>query len=437
MRKFSLFAALMPSKLVEAQAEIFGIDGKHCSGDHVQLSRFGYAIQWCDGSGMAGFSVDETIETAIKDANEYLAKKGWKMGPITYTGNEITQEDIEKLTKEIRDDNTVISTYLDFLKLKMACMRQPWFDIVRQTIDGAVGVHNIKMLPKEAREYVEELIGYNQEDGITVKVGYTIDRDGHVKSYTADWKPVEEAKKILNLPETASNLDVVNALVDDIVEKYERRGDEIRKEKEVFLEKFKKAVSALDKVIRVNAGQFITTDMASLCVYGEMIREDRDWRNKSRFEKHVACDLFDIMNSEFMNFDWQTCQFGIDEGYPDSNLVTGKVKIKDDVYHKVRELFLKEFPDKVAKMDKILAKYGKSHCYGEWRNNTCDARWLHFRYGVSTMGIPVLAFSYGPETLGKCDNDEYYPPKGLENTIGWFADPCDVFPEEVEDVSEE
>ena len=232
MRRFSLFAAYMPSKLVEAQAEIFNREGKHCSGDHIQLSRFGYAVHWCDGSGQAGFSEDETIETAIADAKKYLSSNGWKMGPITYTGQEITPEIIEKCTKVINPKESTLETYFDFLQLKMECMHQPWFEIVRNTIDGAVGIHNIKALPEDAKSEVNELLGFDKDGNIIVKVGYDFDCDGNIKSYEADWKNIDDAKKILGLPDTASNLDVVNALVDDIVNKHAHVGDIVRKEKE-------------------------------------------------------------------------------------------------------------------------------------------------------------------------------------------------------------
>lgn len=430
MRRFSIFAAYMPSKLVEAQAEIFNSEGKHCSGDHIQLSRFGYAIQWCDGSGMAGFSEDETLETAIADANEYLKAHGWKMGPITYTGQEITPEIIEKCTKVINPEESTLATYFDFLRLKIECMQQPWFELVRNTLDGAVGIHNIKMLPEKAKDRVNELIGFDRDGRIIVKVGYEFDSDGDIKSYTADWKNIEDAKKILGLPETASNLDVVNALVDDIVNKYNHLGDIIRKEKEEFLAKFSKIILILDNIIRTCASRTscapALADLAALSAYAPMILENDDWRNKTRFKTFIHRDIFDIIGNEFMFFDWSTCQFDIKIGADDSNLVQGKVKVRDDVYEKVRAVFQKEFPEKTEKCDNLHDKYSTSVFYGDWRTTTHDAQWLYFRYGISKIGDPVATCVYGPEIIptspDAAKGDDYCPPDGLEHPMRLLND---------------
>lgn len=428
MRRFSLFAAYMPSKLVEAQAEIFNREGKHCSGDHIQLSRFGYAIHWCDGSGMAGFSEDETIETAIADAKKYLSSNGWKMGPITYTGQEITPEIIEKCTNVINPEESALATYFDFLRLKIECMQQPWFEIVRNTIDGAVGIHNIKMLPEKAKAHVNELIGFNRDGYIIVKVGYDFDSDGNIKSYKADWKNIDDAKKILGLPETASNLDVVNALVDDIVNKHTHIGDIIRKKKEKFLAKFNKIIPILDNIIRTCSSRTscipVLPDLVALSVYAPMLLESDDWRHRTRFKTFIHRDIFDIISNEFMFFDWSTCQFGIkigDADSHDSNLVHGKVKVRDDIYEKVRAMFQKEFPDKVEKSDKLHDEYAKSVFYGDWRTTTRDAQWLYFRYGISKTGVPVATCAYGPEIIPVSpDADkgyDYNPPDGLEQPM--------------------
>lgn len=428
MRRFSLFAAYMPSKLVEAQAEIFNREGKHCSGDHIQLSRFGYAVHWCDGSGQAGFSEDETIETAIADAKKYLSSNGWKMGPLTYTGQEITSEIIEKCTKVINPEESALATYFDFLRLKIECMQQPWFEIVRNTIDGAVGVHNIKMLPEKVKAHVNELIGFNRDGYIIVKVGYDFDSDGNVKSYKAEWKNIDDAKKILGLPDTASNVDVVNALVDDIVNKHTHIGDIIRKKKEIFLAKFNKIIPILDNIIRTCAGRTscipVLSDLASLSVYAPMLLESDDWRHKTRFKTFIHRDIFDIIGNEFMLFDWSTCQFGVsigDADSTDSNLVSGKVKVRDDIYEKVRAMFQKEFPAKVEKSDKLHDEYTKSVLYGDWRTTTGDAQWLYFRYGISKTGVPVATCAYGPEIIpASTDADkgnDYLPPNGLEQPM--------------------
>ena len=425
MRRFSLFAAYMPSKLVEAQAEIFNREGKHCSGDHIQLSRFGYAVHWCDGSGMAGFSEDETLETAIADANKYLKNNGWKMGPLTYTNQEITPEIIEKCTKVINPEESTLATYFDFLRLKIECMQQPWFEIVRNTIDGAVGIHNIKMLPEKAKDRVNELIGFDRDGRIIVKVGYDFDSGGNVQNYTADWKSIEDAKKILGLSETASNLDVVNALVDDIVKKHDHIGDIIRKEKEEFLAKFNKIIPILDNIIRTCASCTscapAPADLAALSAYAPMILETDDWRHKTRFKTFIHRDIFDTIGNEFMFFDWSTCQFDIKMGASDSNLVRGKVKVRDDIYEKVRALFQKEFPEKSEKSDKLHDQYAKGVFYGDWRITTRDAQWLYFRYGITKTGVPVATCVYGPEIIPESPNadkgDDYYPPDGLEQPM--------------------
>lgn len=425
MRRFSVFAAYMPSKLVEAQAEIFNREGKHCSGDHIQLSRFGYAVHWCDGSGMAGFSEDETLDTAIADAKEYLKSNGWKMGPLTYTGQEITQEIIEKYTKVINPEEPTLTAYFDFLRLKIECMQQPWFELVRNTVDGAVGIHNIKMLPEKAKDRVNELIGFDSDGNIVVKVGYDFDSDGNIESYKADWKNIDDAKKILGLPETTSNLDVVNALVDDIVNKHAHLGDIVRKEKEEFLAKFNRIIPILDNIIRTCASHTscapALADLAALSAYAPMILKSDDWRHKTRFKTFIHRDIFDIIGNEFMFFDWSTCQFDIKIGRGESNLVHGKVKVRDDIYEKVRTLFQKEFPEKVEKSDNLHDQYSKGVFYGDWRITARDAQWLHFRYGISNIGGPVATCVYGPEIIPASPDvdkkDDYIPPDGLEQPM--------------------
>ena len=161
MRKFSTFAGMMPHDLIEARAKIYNdVDNKHCPGDNVSFCRFGFAISWCDGSGQAHFVEDEKIETAIESAKRYLASKGWHLGEITYTGAVLTDEIIEERTTKMKTKSDAVKEYSRFLRLKMECLEQPWFDAVRSDINGAISVANIADLPDEIRnhEYRSELI---------------------------------------------------------------------------------------------------------------------------------------------------------------------------------------------------------------------------------------------------------------------------------------
>ncbi len=231
MRKFNSFAGMMPRDLVEFEAHIVNdCDGEHCKGDEFQACRFGYAIRWCDGSGETAFIPEESLEEAIKRGKEQLAKKGWVLSEEQYTGQEITEEIIEKYTKEMVSTDTLRDEFKRYLNLWAACMEQPWFDVIRDAVNQPPGIYNINSLPDSTRENSNvSLINFNRELGVMLlrKAGESVD-DDHIeyRSYSTKYETIDEAKVHLGLPIDCPDITAVNALVTSM----ERRENEFRKE---------------------------------------------------------------------------------------------------------------------------------------------------------------------------------------------------------------
>lgn len=356
MRKFKTFAALMPAKLVEAHAQIFNNKGEHCSGDNAEFSRFGYAVRWCDGSGMAGFSADETIETAIEDAKTYLAKNGWTLGPIEYTGFEITPEIIDKFTTEVKPEDETLTGLVNFMKLKMECIKQPWFEMVRSKLQSCIGVYNIKFLPDTVRESDNGILNCNENGEILVKTGYSIDEEGYLRGWDAEWKPIGDVRKEFGLPEESADIDVVNAVVDDLVYKFNHRSDAIRERKEKFLVKFRMICGIFEKVVKSCAEgkcHEVLPDIARLQEYVTMFDKDKGYVPR-RLNVRTSSDVMYDLARDFLLFDWSTCIIGKDTSMP--GVVHCKVKLYDAVYSAVRDMYLKEYPETVKRMDDVFKR---------------------------------------------------------------------------------
>lgn len=420
MRKFKTFAALMPAKLVEAHAQIFNNKGEHCSGDNVEFSRFGYAVRWCDGSGMAGFSADETIETAIEDAKTYLSKNGWTLGPIEYTGFEITPEIIDKFTTEVKSDDETLAGLVNFMKLKMECIKQPWFEMVRSRMQSCIGVYNIKFLPDNVRSNDYEILNCNGNGEILVMTGYGIDDEGYLCGGNAEWTPIDEVRKKFGLPEDSADIDVVNAVVDAIVYMYNHRSDAIRERKEKFLAKFRMICGIFEKVVKSCAEgkcQEVLPDIARLQAYVTRFDWDKGYVFR-RLNKRTSSGVIDDLSRDFLLFDWSTCTIEKDTSM--HGVVHGKVKLYDTVYSAVRDMYKKEYPKTVERTDESYKKHDLQ-LFGNWRNTTMDAQWFHFKYGIDALGDAVFGAAYGPETI-KSSPSDWTPPE----TYGDAEDEFDV-----------
>ena len=400
MRKFSTFAGMMPHDLIEARARIYSSDGKHCPGDNMAACRFGFAISWCDGSGQAQFTDEETLDAAIEAAKKYLQQKGWHLGEIEYTGKELTADIIEKHTTKMKSKSDAVKEYSRFLRLKMECLEQPWFDAVRSEINGSISVANISDLPDAIRnhEYGSELISF-YNDKLVVKLGYTMD-DDYVRG--GQWVEIGEAKERLGMDAECPDIGVVNRIVADLLDAYEHRTDKARERKAKYLESFFKLTGLFGKAIEDCAGnpRHAPASLAALEAYLNMdwskgIR-DRDgiFEIVRKVERGVCIDAINQLSINRPYFDWSTLSIKTE-----GELTLGKVKLSREIYEDTRKTVKDMFPDEVARVTEARRTQGY-RCSDDWRNVELDVQWWHFAYGINGNGDAVLSSVFGPESMG-------------------------------------
>jgi hypothetical protein len=398
MRKFSTFAGMMPHDLIEARAKIYNdFENKHCPGDNVSFCRFGFAISWCDGSGQSHFVEDEKIETAIESAKRYLASKGWHLGEITYTGAVLTDEIIEERTTKMKTKSDAVKEYSRFLRLKMECLEQSWFDAVRSDINGAISVANIADLPDEIRnhEYRNELISF-YNDKVTVKLNYTIE-DDYVRG--GQWVEIGEARGRLGMDGKSPDISVVNRIVADLLEAYEHRTDKARERKAMFIERFTRITDLFGKAIEECARDplHVSESLATLEAYINL-----DWRRglKDRdsifdivrkFESRVHMSTIEALSLNRPYFDWSTLVIKKEGG-----LTIGKVKIDTEVYESVRKRVKEMSPEAVEHNTEIQSSH---RCTSDWRSTGVDAQWWNFIYGIDTEGNAIMSEIFAPGTM--------------------------------------
>ena len=397
MRRFKIFAALMPARLVEATATILDAGtGEPDEGSRVDFSRFGYAARWCDGSGMAGFSEDETIETAIKDASEYLESKGWALGDIQYNGKEITQETIDKYTQVINSDSVAAAGYVEYLKLLLECTKQPWYTPARKHFNNTVSLGNIKDLPDKLRSSSDDLISCNDNGEIFVYAGYEIDADGNVTSWRAKPETLPQARELFGLAADAPAIDVVNAAVADILKGYNQYLADQRNSENKAIAVYDKTCGLIGDIIRALC-QPATTDVVPMlstlqvydCVLDKAIDAFSEKFNVNR--RAIPCIIID-----YKYLDWSTCTM---ESIPDEPDITHyKVKLRSDIYKDTKELYIKEMMGIIGDdAEKVLSKY--SYATDEWFRQSCEDNWLHIVYGVTSSGKYGIDCRYGSEDL--------------------------------------
>jgi hypothetical protein len=398
MRKFSTFAGMMPRALIEAHAKIYNSEEKHCPGDVVDFCRFGYAIRWCDGSGQAYFVEDESIETAIEAAKSYLDSKGWHIGEITYTGAELTDEIIEEHTTKMQSKAEALAEYSRFLQLKIACLARPWFDAVRSEINGAVSVYNIAALPDDLREssYRKELIGFCNNEHTCVRIGYEIE-DDYIKD--GEWVVIDDAKRRLGLPDDATDVEVVDKVVAQLVDDYNHRTEKMRRRKETYIARFKALAERFEKALHACAKspEHSSLELAVLEAYLK-IEWTKDLHDvdgileiSSKFETRVDLDTIKLLSINRSYFDWSTLQLETD-----GELTIGKVKIDPIIYTEVRSCVKELSPNEVGRITEMHREY-KAGYVNDWRTTELDTQWWHFKYGIDKDGDATLVSAFGPE----------------------------------------
>lgn len=409
MRRIKIFAALMPAQLVEATAAILDADtGEPDKGSRVDFSRFGYAAHWCDGSGMAGFSEDETIETAIKDATEYLESKGWELGDIQYNGKEITQEIIDKYTQVINSDSVAAEGYVEYLKLLLECTKQPWYTPARKHFNNTVSLGNIKDLPDRLRSNSDDLISCNDNGEIFVYAGYEIDADGDVTSWRAEPETFPRARELFGLAADAPAIDVVNAVVANILKEYNQYLTNQRNLENKAIAVYDKTCGLIGDIIRALCHP-VATDVVPMlstlqvydCVLDKAIDAFSEKFNVNR--SAIPCIIID-----YKYLDWSTCTMEPISDEP--NITHYKVKLRSDIYKDTKELYIKEMTGIIGNdAEKVLSKY--SCATDEWFRQSCEDNWLHIVYGVTSSGKYGIDCRYGAEDLMSYFGSRKHPHK--------------------------
>lgn len=409
MRRIKIFAALMPAQLVEATAAILDADtGEPDKGSRVDFSRFGYAAHWCDGSGMAGFSEDETIETAIKDATEYLESKGWELGDIQYNGKEITQEIIDKYTLVINSDSVAAEGYVEYLKLLLECTKQPWYTPARKHFNNTVSLGNIKDLPDRLRSNSDDLISCNDNGEIFVYAGYEIDADGDVTSWRAEPETFPRARELFGLAADAPAIDVVNAVVANILKEYNQYLTNQRNLENKAIAVYDKTCGLIGDIIRALCHP-VATDVVPMlstlqvydCVLDKAIDAFSEKFNVNR--SAIPCIIID-----YKYLDWSTCTMEPISDEP--NITHYKVKLRSDIYKDTKELYIKEMTGIIGNdAEKVLSKY--SCATDEWFRQSCEDNWLHIVYGVTSSGKYGIDCRYGAEDLMSYFGSRKHPHK--------------------------
>ncbi len=387
MRRFTLFAAMMPSKLIEAEAPILHeATGKPDKGSYVTFSRFGYAARWSDGSGMAGFSKDETIATAIKDATEYLKSKGWILGDIRYNGNEITQEIIDECTTIINPDSIAFKGYTEYLKLQMECTQQPWYTPTRKRFNDIVSICNIKELPDSARGNYYNLIRCNDNGEIIVYTDYYIDSDGDIMRRNG--KALPQAREAYGLASDAPAIDVVNAAVADIIKKYNQYTDQQRMKENKTILLYTNICDLIGDIF--SSSDFAVQKLATLHVYYYALDYVLDVFSKKNL---ININAITRIITDYKYFDWSTCTKEAIPGEPGLNHY--KVKLNYDIYKTTKDLLIKEIPE--FGNTNAVSKYNSK--YDIWFLKKNEGQWFHIIYGLTTDGKYGLDYYYGSEDL--------------------------------------
>lgn len=398
MRKFSTFAGMMPHALIEAHAKIYNSEGKHCPGDVVDFCRFGYAIRWCDGSGQAQYVDDENIVTAIESAKSYLASNGWHLGEISYTGAVLTDEIIEEHTTKMQSKAEALAEYSRFLQLKIACLTRPWFDAVRSEINGAVSVYNIAALPDDLREssYRKELIGFCNNEHTCVRIGYEIE-DDYIKD--GEWVVIDDAKSRLGLPADATDVEVVDKVVAQLVDDYTHRTEKLRRRKETYLARFKALTERFEKALHACAQspEHSSLELAVLEAYlkiewaKDLHDVDGILEVARKFETRVDLDTIKMLSINRSYFDWSTLRLETD-----GELTIGKVKLDPIIYNEVRRCVKELSPNEVGRITEIHREHEAGYV-NDWRTTELDTQWWHFKYGIDKDGDATLVSAFGPE----------------------------------------
>lgn len=398
MRKFSTFAGMMPSALIEAHAKIYNSEEKHCPGDVVDFCRFGYAVRWCDGSGQAYFVEDENIETAIEAAKSYLDSKGWHLGEISYTGAVLTDAIINEYTTKMQSKAEALAEYSRFLQLKIACLVRPWFDAVRSEINGAVSVYNIAALPDDIREssYRKELIGFCNNEHTCVRMGYEIDEDC-IRG--GEWAAIDDAKDRLGLPVDATDVEVVDKVVAQLIDDYTHRTEKLRRRKETYIARFKALAERFEKALYecAQSPERSSRELAVLEAYLK-IEWTKDLHDVDgilevvrKFETRVDLDTIKMLSINRSYFDWSTLRLETD-----GELTIGRVKIDPIIYTEVRSCVKELSPNEVERMTQIHREHETGYV-NDWRTTELDTQWWHFKYGIDKDGDATLVNAFGPE----------------------------------------
>lgn len=226
MRKINAFLSRMPEDLVEFRADIVSnYDGRHDTGDTLTACRFGYCLNWCDGSGSVTNLEEATpLNEVIEMVKKYLAEKGWKLANEVYTGAEITDAIIENCTTEVPSCGDFHANLIRYAELLGACYKSEWYDpVFIKERPHCIHVANIKGLSDEMRKYGDDpLFGISKDRDIVIYTGYEAPR-GYINQVLDSYMSLDAAKEKFGLV-GHPDIDVVNyvvAIIMDVASKYE------------------------------------------------------------------------------------------------------------------------------------------------------------------------------------------------------------------------
>lgn len=388
MRKFGIFFGHMHKELIEAYAPIINdFTGEHTDGDVFEACRFGYSLRWCDGSANWHFMEEETLEASIKCAEEFLAKKGWHLGEIQYTGADITDEIIEKYTEVIPSLAEAHNTRIAFLDLLTECMKQPWYEDLRKA-PSDVGVYNIMKLPTNVRENSDVPLVSFESGKIVVNLGVKWsdygDGDGWFRGEA--WHPLDEARTAFHLSEDTPAVDVVGAVVEDILRQYDERDQKLREACSEYKERFSKMLGCINNVLRSRIDTGYTYDPADLAVAAAIentLRMDK----YDKVDKAVQAEAVYELIANYLFFDWSTAKARVV-----GNITEFVVKLVDNIFTKSRDISCKD--DGGAASFRHLRKPGYS-----WQLAKEPLPYFHVVYGFAPEncmhpGSPTLISAY-------------------------------------------
>lgn len=152
IRKPHRMFGMMPTSIIESSAKVFHRNGKPDGSSRADVSRFGYTVEWCDGSSnWWNNTVDNKFETTVAELQKYLESHGW-MIKDTLTPRQLSESDIEQNTTLVDIRRNVNRLAMNVVSYMIDC---PWVSINEDVFNPnniSLTLSNISDLPLEFRK---------------------------------------------------------------------------------------------------------------------------------------------------------------------------------------------------------------------------------------------------------------------------------------------